>query len=151
MDGWQDEWRDGWMERTTTQGYYISKLVGTCDLRTLWSPPISLNQDKHTKAQSKLILFLFYLFFVTKIRWKVPHENIHGEASILGNFPKKNLNRQEGKKKSFEITTFWEEKKQVLKSLRFVEDLGKFQAFFFWNAFMKGLLTLTPLPPRRMT
>jgi hypothetical protein len=23
--------------------------------------------------------------------------------------------------------------------------------FFFWNAFMKGVLTLTPLPPRRMT
>jgi hypothetical protein len=38
---------------------------------------------------------------------------------------------QEGKKKSFEITTFGGEKKQVLKSLKFVEDLGRFQAFFF--------------------
>jgi hypothetical protein len=24
--------------------------------------------------------------------------------------------------------------------------LTRFQAFFFWNAFMKGVLTLTPLP-----
>jgi hypothetical protein len=85
---------------------------------------------------------------VTKIRWKVPHENIHGEASILENFQNKTKSPhfQEGKKKSFEIATFWREKKQVLKSLRFVEDLGRFQAFFFRNAFMKGVLTLTPYP-----
>jgi hypothetical protein len=30
-----------------------------------------------------------------------------------------------------------------------VEDLGRFQAFFFWNAFMKGVITtLTPLTPK---
>jgi hypothetical protein len=49
-----------------------------------------------------------------KIRWKVPHENIHGEASILKIFQKKKLNchiSRRGKKKSFEIATFWEEKK----------------------------------------
>ncbi len=34
---WMDGWGDGWMERTTTQGYYISRLVGTRDFRALWS------------------------------------------------------------------------------------------------------------------
>jgi hypothetical protein len=45
---------------------------------------------------------------VAKIRQKVPHENIHGEASVLENIQKK-LNRhisRRGKKKSFEIATF---------------------------------------------
>jgi hypothetical protein len=32
----------------------------------------------------------FILFLVAKIRRKVPHENIHGEASILKKFQKEN-------------------------------------------------------------
>jgi hypothetical protein len=45
---------------------------------------------------------------VAKICRKVPHENIHGEASVLENFQKKNNSPhfQEGKKKSFEIAPF---------------------------------------------
>jgi hypothetical protein len=35
----------------------IYKLVGARDLRTLWSPPVSLNQEGHTKAQSSLFFF----------------------------------------------------------------------------------------------
>jgi hypothetical protein len=54
---------------------------------------------------------------------------------------------QEGKKKGvLKSSHFEEEKKQVLKLLKFVEDLSRFQAFFFSNAFMKGVLTLTLLP-----
>jgi hypothetical protein len=127
--------------------------VDTRDLRTLWSPPVSLNQERHTQRR-KAVNFIFILFICCDENpLKVPHENIHGEASILENFQKKTKSPhfQEGKKNSFEITTFWGEKKQVLKSLRFVEDLGRFQVFFFWNVFMKGVLTLTPLPPRRTT
>jgi hypothetical protein len=30
------------------------------NLRTLWSPPISLNQERHTKAQSSFYLFIYF-------------------------------------------------------------------------------------------
>ncbi len=55
--------------------------MGTRDLRTLWRPPVSLNQVGHTQ-RCKSAIFFFNFFFVTKICWKVPHENIHGEASF---------------------------------------------------------------------
>ncbi len=60
MDEWWDGWRDEWMETTTIIGvdrterplkYYI--LGGTRDLRTLWSPPVSLKpRETHIKAQN---------------------------------------------------------------------------------------------------
>jgi len=57
-------------------GFWIFKLchllVGARDLRTLWSPLVSLNQEGHTKVQNNL-------FFLKK---KIPNENIHGEASF---------------------------------------------------------------------
>ncbi len=120
-----------------SHNFYYSIPVGTHDLRTLWSPLVSLNTHKGTK---QLILFLFYLFFVAKIRWKVPPWKHTWWSERFGKFPKKKLNRH-----------ILRRKKTGLKSLRFVKDLGRFQAFFFWNAFMKGVLTLTPLPPRRTT
>jgi hypothetical protein len=44
-----------------------------------------------------------FIFFVAKIRQKVPHENIHGEVSVLENFQNKTKSPhfQEGKKKEF--------------------------------------------------
>jgi hypothetical protein len=51
----------------------------------------------------------------------------------LKNFPKKKQNRhtfRRGEKRVLKSPHF-EEEKQVLKSLRFVEDLGRFQAFLF--------------------
>jgi hypothetical protein len=65
-------------------------------------------RDTH-KGAKQLILFLFIIFFVVKICRKVPHENIHGEASVLENFKKKNQITTfpvGKKKKSFEIATF---------------------------------------------
>jgi hypothetical protein len=47
---------------------------------------------------------------------------------------KKKLNRhipRRGKKRVLKSSHIEEKKKQVLKSLRFVEDLARFQAFFF--------------------
>jgi hypothetical protein len=72
---------------------------------------LTTERDTH-KGATQLILFLFFYFFVAKIRRKVPHENIHGEASVLENFQKKNqiATFLGGKKKSFEIVTFEEEK-----------------------------------------
>jgi hypothetical protein len=55
----------------------------------------------HTKRRKAAY---FILFFVAKIRQKVPHENIHGEASVLENFQKKKTKSpdfQEGTKKEF--------------------------------------------------
>jgi hypothetical protein len=49
-------------------------LVGTRDLRTLWSPLVSLNQERHTQRRKATNYLFIYLLFVTKIRWKVPHE-----------------------------------------------------------------------------
>jgi hypothetical protein len=64
-----------------------------------------LYYKKDTKKNTKqLILILFFNFFVAKIRQKVPHENIHGEASVLQNFQKKKLNydiSKREKKKEF--------------------------------------------------
>jgi hypothetical protein len=36
-------------------------LVGTRDLQTLWSPPVSLNQKKHTQKH-KAAIYLFIVF-----------------------------------------------------------------------------------------
>jgi hypothetical protein len=143
------------------------QLVSTHDLRTLWSPPVSLNQDRHTQRHKAAILILILFIFCDGNSLKSSPYKHTWWSEHFGKFPKKILNRHisrrgkkrvlklshfEEKKKSFEIVTFWGgKKKQVLKSLRFVEDLGRFQAFFFWNAFMKGVLTLTPLPPKRTT
>jgi hypothetical protein len=47
---------------------------------------------------------------------------------------KKKLNRhisRREKKRVLKSPHFEEKKKQALKSLKFVEDLGRFQAFFF--------------------
>jgi hypothetical protein len=55
---------------------------------------------------------------LTKICRKVPHENIHGEASVLENFPKKK-----------KIATFPGErkkKKRVLKLPHFEEEKNRF-------------------------
>ncbi len=67
--------------------------------------------ERHTQRRKAANFNLIYFIFERKIRWKVPHENIHGEASILENFQKKikSPHFQEGKKKSFEIATFWGE------------------------------------------
>ncbi len=97
----------------------ILETNGYPDLWTLWSPPVSLNQERHTQ-KCKATNFIFILFFfVTKICWKVPHENIHGEASILEIFQKKikSPHFQEGKKK------------RVLKSSHFEEEKRN----RFWN------------------
>ncbi len=123
--------------------------MGTLDLRTLRSPPVSLNQERQTQRR-KATNFIFILFiFCDENPLKSPPWKHTWWSEHFEKFPKKKTKSphfQEGKKKSFEIATFWGEKKQVLKSLRFVKDLGRLQAFFFWNTFMKGVLTLTPLP-----
>jgi cytochrome bd-type quinol oxidase subunit 1 len=36
-------------------------LVGTRDLRTLWSPPVSLNQERHTQRR-KAVNFIYFLW-----------------------------------------------------------------------------------------
>jgi hypothetical protein len=62
--------------------------------------------ERHThKGATQLIFLIFFNFFVAKIRRKVPHESIHGEASVLEIFQKKN-----------QIATFLAGKKKVLKS-----------------------------------
>jgi hypothetical protein len=47
-------------------------------------------QETHTQRRKTTIFIFIFIFFVAKIRRKVPHENIHGEANVLENFQKKN-------------------------------------------------------------
>jgi hypothetical protein len=144
----------------------MSRLVGTRDLqtlwsppvslnqerhtqgRTLWSPPVSLNQERHTQRRKAANYFFIFLFFCDENPLKSPPWKHTWWSKHFVKFPKRKLNRhisRRGRKKVLKSSHFEEKKKQVLKSLRFVEDLGRFQAFFFRNAFMKGVLTLTPL------
>jgi hypothetical protein len=53
--------------------------MGTRDLWTLWSPPVSLNQERHTQRH-KAIFFFFYCF------WKLPHEIYCWLTSLLQHF-----------------------------------------------------------------
>jgi hypothetical protein len=39
----------------------LYQLVGTCVLQTLWSPPVSLNQERHTQRR-KAANFIFILY-----------------------------------------------------------------------------------------
>jgi hypothetical protein len=48
-------------DRRTQQVTLYIRLVNTCDLRTLWSPPVSLNQERHTQRR-KAATFIFILF-----------------------------------------------------------------------------------------
>jgi hypothetical protein len=52
---------------------------------------------------------------LAKIRRKVPHENIHGKASVLENFQKKTKSPH-----------FQEGKKKVMKSPHFEEETNMF-------------------------
>ncbi len=122
------------------------------DTRKMKFPQLFYHQETHTQ-RCKVANFIYYYFFCGKNMPKSPPWKYTWWSERFGKFPKKKLNHDISRreKKSFEIVTFWRGKKQVLKSSRFVEDLGRFQAFSFWNVFMKGVLTLTPLPPRRTT
>jgi len=56
-------------------------LVGTHDLRTLWSPSVSLNQERDTQRHKEVFfLFIIYCF------WKVPHEIRCWPTSLLQHF-----------------------------------------------------------------
>jgi hypothetical protein len=87
-----------------------------------------------------------------KIRRKVPHENIHGEASILEISKKKSKlpHFQEGKKKSFFNRHTLRRKKTGLKSLRFV-GFGQIPSFLLLKRVYKGRANPNPFTPKRTT
>ncbi len=63
---WMDGWRDGWQRMTgrmdgKDDDHSTKPRVGTRDLRTLWSPPVFLNQERHTQ-RCKVANFIFILF-----------------------------------------------------------------------------------------
>jgi len=58
--------------------------VGTHDLRTLWSPPVSLNQERDTQRRKPA--FFFNLIFLIYYFWKVPHEIRCWPTSLLQHF-----------------------------------------------------------------
>jgi hypothetical protein len=83
-------------------------LVGTCDLRTLWSPPVSLNriyfERDHTQRRKAVNFNFNFILFCGENLLKSPPWKTYGEASILENFQKKKTKLphfQEGEKKKF--------------------------------------------------
>ncbi len=110
--------------------------------------------ERHTQKRKAANFIFFFIYFDDENSSKSPLWKHTWWSECFEKFPKKKTKSphfQEANFFFFEIATFWGRKKQVLKSLKFVEDLGKFQAFFFWNAFMKNVLILTPWPPRKTT
>jgi L-2-hydroxyglutarate oxidase LhgO len=97
------------------------------------SPGFFKPRETRTKAQSNYFYFYFIYFLWRKSVEKSPMKTYMVKRAFwkISKKKTKSPHFQEGKKKSFEAATFWGEKKQVLKSLRFVEDLGRFQTFFF--------------------
>ncbi len=90
-----------------------SFLVGTRDLRTLWSPPISLNQERHTQRH-KAANFIFILFiFCDENPLKSPSWKHTWWSEHFRKFPKqktKSPHFQEGKKKVLKLPHFEEKK-----------------------------------------
>jgi hypothetical protein len=53
-------------------------------------PQLLCYRETHTQRHKAANFIYFIYIFVAKIHQKVPHEYIHGEASILENFQKEN-------------------------------------------------------------
>jgi hypothetical protein len=51
--------------------YILYTLVGTRVLRTLWNPPVSLNQERHT-LRRKVAKFIFILYISVLEAWGAP-------------------------------------------------------------------------------
>jgi hypothetical protein len=154
MDGWQDGWRDEWMERADHTGQtkdIIILLVGTRDLRTLWSPPISLNQERHTqRCKAANFIFILFIYFCDENLLKSPPWKHTWWSEHFGKFSKKKTKSphfQEGKKNSFEIATFWGEKKQVLKS-QICGGFGQIPSFLLFKHVYERRANPNPLTPK---
>jgi hypothetical protein len=124
---------------------YIYILVRTRDLRTLRSPPVSLNQERHTQRR-KAVYFIFILFIYC---WKVPHENIYGEASILENFQKK-LNRQIHRrgKKEFWNRHILRRKETGFEIAEICGGFGQIPSFLLLKRVYEGRANPNPLTPK---
>ncbi len=97
---------------------FICILVGTRDLRTLWSPLVALNHERHTQRCKAANFILFLFIFCDKNLLKSPPWKHIWWSEHLGKFPKKKLNRHISRRG----------KKRVLKSPHFEEKKNR-----FWN------------------
>ncbi len=81
-------------------------LVGTSNLWTLWSPLVSLNQERHTQSRKAANFIFILLFFCDKNPLKSPPWKHTWWSEHFGKFPKKKLNRhisRRGEKTGFQI------------------------------------------------
>ncbi len=104
-------------------------------------------RDTH-KSAKQLILFLFYLFFVTKIRWKVPPKTYMVKWAFWTIFKKKNLNRhisRRGKKRVLKLPHFEEKKNRFWNHW----DLWRIWAdFLLLKCVYEGRANPNPLTPK---
>jgi hypothetical protein len=114
-------------------GLWYVPLVGTPDLRTLWSPLVSLNQERHTQRHKAANLFFFLIFFLWRKSVEKSPMKTYMVKRAFWKISKKKLNRHISRKG----------KKRVLKSSHFEETLARHQncqSFYTHNALIKKFL-----------
>ncbi len=133
-----------------SQELYIYILVGTHDLRTLWSPPIFLNQERHTQRR-KAAVFIFILFILwRKSVEKSPVKTYMVKRAYWKISKKKKLNRhifRRGKKE------FWNRhilrrKKTGFEIAEIWGGFGQIPSFLLLKHVYEGRANTNPLTPK---
>ncbi len=127
--------------------------MGTRDLRTLWSPLVSLNQERHTQRRKAAnFIFVLFIFCDKKSVEKSPMKTYMVKRAFwkISKKKKKSPHFQEGKKE------FWNRhisrrKKTGVEIAEICGGFGQIPSFLLLKRVYEGCANpnpLTPLPPR---
>ncbi len=124
--------------------------MGTRDLWTLWSPSISLNQERHTQRR-KTTNFIFILFiFCDENPLKSPPQKHTWWSKHFGKFPKKKLNRHISRrgKKEFWNRHILKRKKTNFEIVEICGGFGQISSFLLLKHVYEGRANANPLTPK---
>jgi hypothetical protein len=125
-------------------------LVGTCDLRTLWNPPVFLNQEGHTQRRKTTILFIYLFILWRKSLEKSPMKTYMVKWAFW-KFPKKKTKSphfQEGKKKELWNHHILRRKKTSFEIVEICGGFGHIPNFLLLKRVYEGCVNLNPLTPK---
>ncbi len=114
------------------------------------SPGFFKPRKRHTQRRKVANFNLIYFIFCDENPLKSPPWKHTWWSEHFGKIWKKKTKSphyQEGKKKSFEIATFWVEKKQVLK-LQIGGGFGQIPSFLLFKQVYEGRANPNPLTPK---
>jgi hypothetical protein len=140
----------GWKRPSPYYSLFYPILVGTRDLRTLWSPQISLNKERHTQRR-KAAIFIFILFiFCDKNPLKSPPWKHTCWSEHFGKFPKKKLNRHISRreKKKFWNRNILRRKKTGFEIAEISGGFGQIPSFLLLKPVYEGCANPNPLTPK---